>query len=111
MNIDIVNKEIANELSIKEKDAELINKFYWNKNKEHMDTYNVSPLNVEGLFVFHPDKWFVKKAIYRYIFILRNLYSSKKYNHNSKKYKAYAENYTLLLRKAWNVRKQLKYTN
>lgn len=111
MNIDIVNKQVAKKLEIKEADVKLINNFYWGSIKEHLYNYDPQPLNIDGICVLHPEKKLVKKAILKYIHRIRTIRKSKKFRSGSAKSKAYIERYKLYVKDFYNLRKYHKFTN
>lgn len=111
MNIDIVNKQVANDLGIAENKVKLINSFYWRSIYEHLYSYSSSPVNIEQICVLYPNKYLIKKAIYMYIFKLKNLRNSKKFKEDSPKKQSYEEIYKATLRKFLKLRKDNKFTN
>ena len=111
MNIDIVNKQVSKKLGMAEKTVASINQFYWNKVREHIYSYSPQPVNVENLFVLHPDKYLLKHAINNIIVILRKTMVSPKYKDNSVKREALLEGHKKALRNFLKIRKINKFTN
>lgn len=111
MNIDIVNKQVADKLKIKESKIKLINQYYWRQVYRHLYDFNPLPVNIENVCVLFPNKQLVKKSINFYIRKLRYIRKSRKFIHGSKKHLTYIERYTTLLRGFLKIRKQNKFTN
>lgn len=111
MNIDIVNKQVAKKLNIKEADVKLINNFYWGGIKQHLYDYNPQPLNIDSICVIHPEKKLVKKAILKYIQRVRRIRNSKKFKAGSAKSTLYIETYKKYIKNFYNLRKYHKFTN
>lgn len=111
MNIDIVNKELSNKLGIKESKIALVNKFYWDKVKKHISSYSDQPINISKVCVIYPDKYLLKKRIFRMIKIIRCIKKSKRFTENSDKQIEYIENSKVILRKYLKIRKDCKFTN
>lgn len=111
MNIDIVNKQVANKLQIKEADVALINKFYWGQIKKHIYSYDPQPLTIDSICVFHPNKKMLKKAILKYIGRIRRIRNSKKFKAESVRLQNYIEVYNGYVRNFYKMRKYHKFTN
>lgn len=111
MNIDIINKQIANKLQLKEADVTLINKFYWAQVKQHFYNYDPQPLTIDGICVFHPNKKMLKKAILKYIGRIRRIRNSKKFKAGSVRLQSYIEAYKAYIASFYKMRKHHKYTN
>lgn len=111
MNIDVVNKQVSEECGIKEKDVALINAFFWQRIRKHIQSYNPQPINIENLFVIYPDQWLLKGAIRQYIGRLRSLGTTKKFIIGSVKHTNYTENLRIVLRNFLKLRKHYKFTN
>lgn len=111
MNIDIVNKQIAQQLQVKEADVRLINAFYWGQVKQHLYNYDPQPLTIDGVCVFHPCKKKLKKAILKYIQRIRRIRNSKKFKAGSVTSQVYIQRYKDYISKLYKIRKHHKYTN
>lgn len=111
MNIDIINKELSNELNINEKDIALVNKFYWDSISNHISSYSEFPVNISGICVIYPDKYLIKTKILQHIKIIKSIEISKKYKEDSEKKKEHIEMAKRYLRLYWKLRKKCKYTN
>lgn len=111
MNIDIVNKQVAEKLGIKEKKVQQINAFFWRNVADHIYGYNPQPVNIENICVLYPNKYKIKKEIYKYINKLRAIKSSRKFREGSPKFLSYVEQYSKMLRGFLKLRKENKFTN
>lgn len=111
MNIDIVNKQVSKATGIDEKEVALVNKFYWQRIKQHIYSYNPAPVNIPNICVIYPDMWMLKKAILYYIHRMRSLSTSRKYKAGSVKHEDMKESTQKVFRHLWQMRKQLKHTN
>lgn len=111
MNIDIINKQVAAELNLPLKDVTLINKYYWQRIRQHVYSYNPRPLNIMNVCVLFHTKQLNKKAIKLTIKKLRSILKSRRFKEGSPKRLAYAENYRKQLRHLLAIRKYNKYTN
>lgn len=111
MNIDIVNKQVANKLGIKEAKVAHVNKFYWHTIKEHLYRFDARPVNIESVCVIYPTHYSVKKAIKLYIKKIRHTRISKRYKEGSLIREGIIESYKKLLRGFWLIRKTNQYTN
>lgn len=111
MNIDIVNRQLSNEFDIAEKEVARITNFYWQNIKQHIYSYNPTPINVPNLFVLYPDKYLLKHVIREYILKIRKVQSSKVFIKDSIKQLSTIEKYKKVLRKFLQIRKSNKFTN
>lgn len=111
MNIDVVNKQVANKLNIKEADVRLINKFYWQQVRQHIYNYDPQPLTLTNICVIHPNKKLIKKAILKYIGRIRRIRNSKKFKAGSVRLQTYIERYNGYIRNFYKMRKYHKFTN
>ena len=91
-NIDIVNKKVANDTKISEKDVTIINKFYWDSIADHVRGLNLQPINLMGIGLIKHSQILIRKKILKTITKLRRLRVSKKYTPDSIK-KNYMEQY------------------
>lgn len=110
MNIDIVNKEVANKLNIKEKEVAKINKFFWDQISKHIHSYTAQPINIPFICVIYPDKYRLKHLILNQLKAIRTIRESTKYKDEEVRQK-YIDISTILLRKYLSIRKQSKFTN
>lgn len=111
MNIDIINRQVADKLAIKESKVRLINTFFWQNVKQHLYDYNSKPVNIENVCVLYPDKYKVKKEIYKYIGKLKALKYTKKFKPGSIKHQSIIDQYNKMLRGFLKIRKENKFTN
>lgn len=111
MNIEIVNKQVADTLNLKEKDIELVNKFYWQRIKQHIYSYDPRPINIMNVCVLYPTAYLNKKQIKLFIKRIRYTLTSKRFKPESKVREAYLENYKKVLRKLLAIRKYNKFVN
>lgn len=111
MNIEIVNKQIATKLNMPERDVEQINKFYWQRVKQHIYDYNPAPLNISNVCVLYPTAKLNKKMIQLIIKKIRYTRISKRFSPTSNIRLMYIDNYNKVLRKLLAIRKHHKFTN
>lgn len=111
MNIDIVNKQVANKLQMRESEVALINKFYWGKIKDHIYSYSELSINIQNVCVIYPTPYHTKKQLLYYIESIRKLERSKRYKPNSLKLASSIEYCKANLRKVWRIRKLNQWTN
>lgn len=111
MNIDIVNKQVADKLKLKESKVRLINQFYWQQIYQHLYSYDPLPVNIENVCVFYPHKKRIKETILLYVKKLRKIKTSKKFRPNSPTHQKYILLYTTYLKHFWALRKYHKFTN
>lgn len=111
MNIDIVNRIVSKNTNISKEKVELVNKFYWDAVKNHIYSYNPSPLNIRGICVIFPNKYLLKKNILELIHNLRSLRKGEKYSKLNSSKEKYEENICNEIRKLLSIRKYHKYTN
>lgn len=111
MNIDIVNKQVANKLGIRESQVALVNKFYWQHIKDHIYSYNNLPINIQNICVLYPTAYHTKKQLLYYIYGLRKLRTSKRYKPDSAMRASRIELFKGYIRKIWQIRKQNQWTN
>lgn len=111
MNIDFVNKEVSTKLGVKESKVKLINQFYWRKVYKQLYSYEATPINIDNVCVFYPNKYLVKRAIKNLIKKIRNVQDGNKFVYNSLKQRQYLDNYRNTLRGYLQIRKQSKFTN
>ena len=111
MNIDIINKQVSNNLKIKETKVKLVNSFYWSCIYRHLYDYNSSPLNIDYICVLYPDKYLLKKVIKLYINKIRFIRTSPKFRSGSVKQTNYIKTYSNALKWFLKLRKENKFTN
>lgn len=111
MNIDIVNKQVAAKLQIRESQVALINKFYWQKIREHIYSYSNLPINIPSVCVIYPTAYHTKKQLLYYIDRIRKLRVSPRYRIDSIMRADRIEATKLLIRRIWRIRKQNQWTN
>jgi hypothetical protein len=111
MNIDIINRQVANNLNIKEAKVKLINQYYWHNIKQSLYNYSSEPISIEGICCIYPDKKLVKANILDYLKRIRNVRKSAKFLWGSEKQISYIEKYTAAIRHLLRIRKHLKFTN
>lgn len=111
MNIEIVNKQISTKLNLSERDVEQINKFYWQRIKQHIYNYNPAPLNISNICVLYPMGKLNKKLIQYVIKKIRYTRISKRFSPTSNRRLIYIDNYNKILRKLLAMRKYNKFTN
>ena len=111
MNIDIVNKHVADKKGMKETKVRLINQFYWRQVYNHLYSFNSQPVNIENVCVLYPNKYMIKKAIRLYIRKIRNVQTGGKFKEGSVKQLDYLEKYKTTLRGYLKLRKENKFTN
>lgn len=111
MNIDIVNKVVADKNNVKVDRVELINKFYWKKIKNHLYEFDPQPLNIEYVCVIYPNKYYLKKEILKTIAQIRGIRVSPKFKDSSIKKESYIANLEHYLKGLLSIRKYHKYTN
>lgn len=111
MNIEIVNKQVANKLQMKESDVSLINKFFWSHVKDAVYTYTPNPININNVCVIYPTAYHTKKQLYYYINGIRKLRRSNRYKPDSAMRIKRIEEFKTYIRKIWAIRKQNQWTN
>lgn len=104
LNIDIINKKVANESKISEKIVTTVNKYYWNKNVEHIRGLNLQPVNLMGIGYIRHSKILIRVKILKLVAKLRGLKHSKKYKPNGVKKLAMESYYQNQLRQLWLLR-------
>lgn len=104
LNIDIINKKVANETGIDEKTVILINKFYWDCNAEHIRLLNLQPINFMGIGYMRHSKILIRVKILKTVAKLRGIKHSKKYKPDGVKKLAMESNYQNQLRQLWAIR-------
>lgn len=111
MNIDIVNKLVAQKNGLKETKVRLVNQFFWRQVYNHLYSFDSQPINIENVCVLYPDKYLIKKAIKLYIRKIRNVHDGSKFNFGSPKQLLYLDSYRAVLRGYLKLRKENKFTN
>lgn len=111
MTIDYINKKIAAKTGISEKEVAAVNKFYWNKVKEHIYEYNPNPVNINNLCVIYPNKHHVKRHLLKSIDMLRYFDNNKRYKKGSPAYKRRKDYLVKRIRALLKIRKENKFTN
>lgn len=111
MNIDIVNNKISKQLGIPEKKIKLVNDFYWKTVYDNFYSYTEKPINIENVCVFYPNCYFLKKEIILNLNKIRKLKKANFVNKDSVMRKNMIENYKIIIKKLWKIRKLNKHTN
>ena len=111
MNIDIVNTHVASKLNAKVEDVKLVNKFYWDSINNHLYSFNPAPINIDGICVLYAHPFLLKKAILKYIHMIRKTRRSTKFKPDSILRKAYIEKQLKMLIGFLKIRKHNKFTN
>lgn len=109
MNIDVVNSKVSKKLEIDEKIVALVNKYYWNRIKEHIISYNPNPVNIYNIAVIYPSKNLIKRQILSIIKKLRELLNSETRSDEVKK--RIIDKEREKLRNLLKIRKHNKFTN
>lgn len=110
LNIDIINKKVANETGINESDIVLVNNFYWSKCAEHIKLLNIQPLNFVGIGHIKHSKLLIRLKILKVVAKLRLLRDNKKFKPDGVKKMALEEHYQNHLRQLWQVRNIKTFT-
>lgn len=103
-NIDIINKKVANDIKLSEKDVILINKFYWDCNANHIKDLNLQPINIMNVGVIKHSQLLIRLKIIKLLNKLRKLRVSKKYTPNSVKKNNMDEYYKNRIKELFKVR-------
>lgn len=111
MNIDIINKQVAKQNNIPLKDVEFVNKFYWQRIRQHIYSYSPYPINITNIGVLFHNKSLNKRNIELTIKKIRGVRKSRRYKENSLRRQMVIDNYNIMLRKLLALRKYYKYTN
>lgn len=111
MNIDIVNRQVADRLDLKESKVRLINQFYWRQVYNHLYSFDSQPVNIENVCVLYPNKYSVKRAIKLYINKIKSVKFGTKFKPSSPKQLLYLDSYRSILRGYLRLRKENKFTN
>lgn len=109
LNIDIINKKVANTTGIAETTIALVNKFYWQRNAAHIRSLNLQPLNFMGIGYVRHSNILIRKKILLLVAKLRKLRNSTKYKPDGVKKLALEKNYIGQLQQLWRVRNIKKF--
>lgn len=110
LNIDIINKKVANDTGISEKTVGLINSFYWLQASEHIRLLNLQPLNFMNIGYVRHSNLLIRLKILKTVAKLRKLKDNKKYKPDGVKKLAIEQKYRSQLRQLWGVRNIKTFT-
>lgn len=104
LNIDIVNKKVSTEIGINEKIVSTVNKYYWDRNANHIQRLDLRPINLVKIGHVRHSKVLIRVKILKLVAKLRGLKHSKKYKPDGVKKLAMEGNYQNQLRQLWAMR-------
>ncbi len=104
LNIDIINKKVANQTDINEKIVATVNKFYWNCNNNHIRNLDIQPINLMSIGYIRHSRVLIRVKILKTVAKLRRLRQSKKYKPDSIKKLAIDKQYCSQLQQLWKLR-------